>query len=126
MASVFTTRLLMQKCVFRFTHLPKPRILSASCSLYTFSANSPLLSQNACHSKLLKEINHVGCIAVRYNSQDSSKQPFKENDEKETEKKLSIFQKFKDMYKKYWYVLVPVHLVTSACWFGGFYYLAKR
>ncbi|XP_049830875.1 uncharacterized protein C18orf19 homolog A isoform X1 [Schistocerca gregaria] len=43
----------------------------------------------------------------------------------EEEKKLSIFQKFKVMYKKYWYVLVPVHLVTSIGWFGGFYYLAK-
>lgn len=43
----------------------------------------------------------------------------------EEEKKLSIFQKFKVMYKKYWYVLVPVHIVTSIGWFGGFYYLAK-
>lgn len=42
------------------------------------------------------------------------------------EKKLSIFQRFKQMYKDYWYVLVPVHLVTSAAWFGGFYYMAKR
>lgn len=125
MASVFTTKLLMQRCVFRFSQLPKPRILSASCSLYTFSANSPVLSQNTCHTNILKRINHVRCIAVRNNSQDSSKQPFKENDDTET-KKLTIFQKFKDMYKKYWYVLVPVHLVTSACWFGGFYYLAKR
>lgn len=29
------------------------------------------------------------------------------------------------MYKDYWYVLVPVHLVTSAAWLGGFYYLAS-
>jgi len=29
------------------------------------------------------------------------------------------------MYRDYWYVLVPVHLITSAAWFGGFYYLAK-
>ncbi|RZC34488.1 C18orf19 -like B [Asbolus verrucosus] len=40
-------------------------------------------------------------------------------------KKPSLFQRFKQMYKDYWYVLVPVHLVTSAAWFGGFYYLAK-
>lgn len=42
------------------------------------------------------------------------------------EKKLSLFQKFKQMYKEYWYVLIPVHVVTSIGWFGGFYYLAKR
>ncbi|KAJ8920743.1 hypothetical protein NQ315_004882, partial [Exocentrus adspersus] len=29
------------------------------------------------------------------------------------------------MYRDYWYVLVPVHLVTSAMWFGGFYFMAK-
>ena len=40
--------------------------------------------------------------------------------------KLSLFQKFKQMYRDYWYVLVPVHLITSLAWFGGFYYLAVR
>lgn len=44
----------------------------------------------------------------------------------ETEKKLSLTAKFKKMYKEYWYVLVPVHLVTSAAWMGGFYYLSTR
>ena len=40
--------------------------------------------------------------------------------------KLSQFQKFKLMYKKYWYVLIPVHVVTSISWIAGFYYLSKR
>lgn len=40
--------------------------------------------------------------------------------------KLTLFQKFKKMYRDYWYVLVPVHLVSSAAWFGSFYYMAKR
>lgn len=43
----------------------------------------------------------------------------------EPEKKLTLYQKFKAMYRDYWYILVPVHLVTSAGWFGGFYYMAK-
>ena len=29
------------------------------------------------------------------------------------------------MFKDYWYVLVPVHVATSAVWFGGFYALCK-
>jgi len=29
------------------------------------------------------------------------------------------------MYKKYWYVLLPVHLVTSAGWFFGFYLVSQ-
>lgn len=40
--------------------------------------------------------------------------------------KLGLFAKFKLMYKKYWYVLIPVHVVTSAGWMCGFYYLSKR
>uniref|UniRef100_A0A1I8NFA0 DUF1279 domain-containing protein n=1 Tax=Musca domestica TaxID=7370 RepID=A0A1I8NFA0_MUSDO len=39
--------------------------------------------------------------------------------------KLGLFAKFKLMYKKYWYVLIPVHVVTSAGWLGGFYYLSQ-
>lgn len=38
---------------------------------------------------------------------------------------LGLFAKFKLMYKKYWYVLIPVHVVTSAGWLCGFYYLSK-
>lgn len=40
--------------------------------------------------------------------------------------KLSLFQRFKAMYRDYWYVLLPVHVVTSVGWFVGFYYVAKR
>lgn len=40
--------------------------------------------------------------------------------------KLGLFAKFKLMYKKYWYVLIPVHVVTSVGWMCGFYYLSKR
>lgn len=43
----------------------------------------------------------------------------------ETEK-LGLFARFKKMYKEYWYVLLPVHVVTSAGWLGGFYYLSVR
>ncbi|XP_065573930.1 uncharacterized protein C18orf19 homolog A-like [Artemia franciscana] len=41
------------------------------------------------------------------------------------ESKLTTFQKFKKMYKEYWYVVIPVHGVTSAVWFGSFFYAAK-
>lgn len=39
---------------------------------------------------------------------------------------LGLFARFKMMYKQYWYVLVPVHVVTSTGWLLGFYYLSKR
>lgn len=40
--------------------------------------------------------------------------------------KLSLFARFKQMYKDYYYVLIPVHIVTSIAWFGGFYQTSKR
>ena len=40
--------------------------------------------------------------------------------------KPSLFQRFKQMSKDYWYVLIPVHIITSAGWFGGFYFAVKR
>lgn len=45
---------------------------------------------------------------------------------KESGEKLSLTAKFKKMYKEYWYVLLPVHVVTSCFWFGSFYYLSSR
>lgn len=39
-------------------------------------------------------------------------------------KKRSLFVRFKESFKKYWYVMLPVHFVTSWMFLGGFYYLA--
>lgn len=38
---------------------------------------------------------------------------------------LTVVQKLKKMFKEYWYVLLPVHISTSAIWLGSFYYMAK-
>lgn len=43
-----------------------------------------------------------------------------------TEEKLGLFARFKKMSKEYWYVLLPVHVLTSTVWLGGFYYLSVR
>ncbi|XP_015510855.1 protein FAM210A isoform X1 [Neodiprion lecontei] len=39
---------------------------------------------------------------------------------------LTVFQKMKRMTKDYWYVLIPVHVVTSAGWVLIFYVAAKN
>jgi len=68
---------------------------------------------------------HRSLVSVRHfvsaPQPDDSSDPLKPK----AEEKLSLYQRFKAMYKDYWYVLLPVHLVTSAGWFGGFYYLAS-
>lgn len=40
--------------------------------------------------------------------------------------KVGLFQKFKQMYRDYWYVLGPVHIATSTVWLGTFYYIVRR
>ncbi|XP_077542071.1 uncharacterized protein C18orf19 homolog B [Haemaphysalis longicornis] len=40
------------------------------------------------------------------------------------EERLNVFQRYKKMFKEYWYVMLPVHIATSIVWFGSFFYLA--
>jgi len=49
-----------------------------------------------------------------------------DNGNKEQQQKLGLIARFKLMWKKYWYVMIPVHLATSLLWFGGFYYMSIR
>ncbi|XP_034029780.1 uncharacterized protein C18orf19 homolog B [Thalassophryne amazonica] len=42
------------------------------------------------------------------------------------DKSIGLFQRFKKTFKQYGKVLIPVHLVTSTVWFGGFYYAAMK
>uniref|UniRef100_A0A131X7X2 Putative conserved plasma membrane protein n=1 Tax=Hyalomma excavatum TaxID=257692 RepID=A0A131X7X2_9ACAR len=47
-----------------------------------------------------------------------------QKNEEVVEEKLNIFQRYKKMFKEYWYVMLPVHIATSIVWFGSFFYLA--
>lgn len=47
------------------------------------------------------------------------------NDDILPSKDLGVFVRFKILSTKYWYVLIPVHLVTTAGWLIAFYYLSK-
>ncbi|XP_066588838.1 uncharacterized protein C18orf19 homolog A isoform X2 [Prorops nasuta] len=55
-----------------------------------------------------------------------NKQKLVEKDQITTDKKVSVFQKMKQMTKDYWYILIPVHLATSAGWVAIFYAAAKN
>lgn len=38
----------------------------------------------------------------------------------------TLTQRFKQMYKDYWYILLPVHMSLSCLWMGSLYYLSSR
>ncbi|XP_011693492.1 PREDICTED: uncharacterized protein C18orf19 homolog A isoform X2 [Wasmannia auropunctata] len=44
----------------------------------------------------------------------------------QTEQKLTVFQKMKQMTKDYWHVLIPVHVVTSVGWVAIFYIAVRN
>ncbi|KAL0963294.1 hypothetical protein UPYG_G00304270 [Umbra pygmaea] len=42
------------------------------------------------------------------------------------DKSIGLVQRFKKTFKQYGKVMIPVHLLTSAAWFGSFYYAAMK
>lgn len=114
---------------------------SISCqnfrAISTVSGNVMLMQMQ---SIVAKDNNILMCCPLRWSSLKTMKcsgvtcmrsqffntRPPTGNDQVPQEKKLSMFQKIKKMWKEYWYVVFPVHLVTSAVWAGGFYYLVQR
>ncbi|XP_012055399.1 PREDICTED: uncharacterized protein C18orf19 homolog A [Atta cephalotes] len=68
---------------------------------------------------LKQEINKNGITLAYYSD---LKQSSDGNCQKpQTEQKLTVFQKMKQMTKDYWHVLIPVHVITSIGWIAIFY-----
>lgn len=44
----------------------------------------------------------------------------------QTQQKVSVFQKMKQMTKDYWHVLIPVHIITSIGWVAIFYLAVRK
>ncbi|KRZ25351.1 Nitrilase and fragile histidine triad fusion protein NitFhit, partial [Trichinella pseudospiralis] len=81
------------------------------------------LSHNSRRTFSVSCIQYHRSIASLESGKSNGLQPDKKADVDES--KLTTYQKFKLTFKRYWYVLVPVHLVTSSVWLGSFYYLAE-
>lgn len=63
---------------------------------------------------------------ILFSTQKSGESKEPELTADEDMKKMGLVARFKKMYKEYWYVLLPAHIVTSAVWFGCFYYVSTR
>lgn len=67
-------------------------------------------------------------ITKRYKQTSSDQGKSSEDTSQNVEEppeKLSLFKRYQKMLREYWYVMLPVHGVTSIFWIGGFYYAAK-
>ncbi|XP_078735522.1 protein FAM210A [Lampetra fluviatilis] len=57
---------------------------------------------------------------------EGSPQPASEETDPLQDRSMGLISRFKRTLKQYGKVMIPVHLVTSAVWFGSFYYAAMR
>lgn len=91
----------------------------------TFSYNyAPLLQPIIPNQRSFKYSIPGNGISLA-NFSDSKQPPAEEAEQKHPQEKLSVFKKMKQLTKDYWYILVPVHLVTSAFWMAICYAAAK-
>lgn len=74
-----------------------------------------------CQKSLKRNVgeNAIGLAHYSDLKQDSG-------DESPTSRKLSVFQKMKQMTKDYWHVLIPVHVITSIGWVAIFYTAVRK
>ncbi|XP_026726955.1 uncharacterized protein C18orf19 homolog A isoform X2 [Trichoplusia ni] len=94
---------------------PMKILASGICYQNTFTKTRPLF-----------EARGISFVTKNFRqcSSQSSPPPDKPLQEPVGTKK-GIIKKFKAMYRDYWYVLLPVHVCTSAVWFGSFYYAVR-
>lgn len=85
-------------------------------------AEEPIKIKNETKTRIIDEIPQRK-VVVKETTVKAKEEEIKAIEE--IEAPLGLFARFKKMYKEYWYVLLPVHVVTSAVWLGGFYYLAE-
>lgn len=78
------------------------------------------------YQKSLKQDIHRDGITLAYYSDLKQSSEGDYPPKPQTEQKLSVFQKMKQMTKDYWHVLVPVHVVTSIGWVAIFYTAVRK
>jgi len=124
--AAFLARMTMMRAATSSVQLVHPAFRSChsrllSTAFHGSSFRSLKDSQPRYHLPRLNLVTHL--TPAKYCREFSSDKPKDvDSDEK---KKTGIVAKFKQMFKDYWYVLVPVHVATSIVWFGSFYFMCK-
>ncbi|KAL4091042.1 hypothetical protein QTP88_025783 [Uroleucon formosanum] len=106
-----------------------PRRLFVSCTVYLSKCTittSRQTKQQSCRDLRYLTATHNFRSHIHYTSgrQQTMTTPLPPPTP-DDDKSQNIFQRFKNMAKKYWYIVLPVHLVTSTVWFGSFYFIAS-
>ena len=90
-------------------------ILSERCYKKTMCNVTFLSSNNLKNCQIRPMISQQKSVSFSDNAQNKTE-----------ESKPSLFQRLKQMTKDYWYIVIPVHIVTSIGWGTTFYLCSKR
>jgi len=104
------------QCQASFQYYPRRNLIAATRLLLSSASNSVKYNKGLLRQTMQRRCSGTGPSAGSTGSGSASSNT--------PASKLSLFARFKAMYKDYWYVMLPVHLATSACWFGAFYYVS--
>ncbi|KAK4327229.1 hypothetical protein Pmani_002285 [Petrolisthes manimaculis] len=120
MSTMFHTAVSLRPQMTALPLLAYPETTVNMCHVRLYSTKPPT-SESVPHDE---DCNRIKAAEMGKEKETAGKEAGQMVD-KNTEKKLSLVQKFKLMYKQYWYVLIPVHVVTSIVWYGSFFIAAK-
>ncbi|KOB70455.1 Uncharacterized protein OBRU01_05477 [Operophtera brumata] len=121
--NLYGQQTLLRNCNFIYS-LRKPAHCNVGRNYPVRVLSTGICYKNTFYNEPINETKQVDFITVRkYTAKcpSSSGNPSQEPEEK----KPGLIQRFRQMYKDYWYVLLPVHMCTSAIWFGSFYYAVR-
>ena len=97
-----------------------------ACSSYISCNNGWIENRVPFKSSLRHVSRQTGLKAQNAESNDQNKVNESQVSFDEELARLSVYQRYKKLFKEYWYVLVPVHIVTSVIWFGTCYLIVQR
>lgn len=122
------SRLLTRRCFNCYSKQIKLKSLSTLTLKYSQDA----IFKNHIIRPIIPYVQHRVISNVKQPEKPTQPQPSKpqlNNEEQltfdEELARLSFFQRYKKLLKEFWYVLIPVHCVTSTFWFGSAFLLAK-
>lgn len=82
------------------------------------NSNKLSLSRSVFNTKEVSILSHrvFSTDLEEIDQEDKRRQKLKIISSYKVEEKPGLVKKFKQMFKDYWYVLLPVHIATSAVW----------
>lgn len=88
---------------------------------FSMQRHTPHSINTSCSSNVvLTHKAHLRTSALSVDDDDDDKRKRKK------EEPTSLLSRFRALWRQYWYVVLPVHIVTSLGWFTGFYYVVVR